>query len=315
MEEIKIGHAEDKEGFTGCTVIICPKGAVAGVDVRGSAPGTRETDLLNPVMMVEKVHAILLAGGSAFGLAAADGVMKYLEEKGIGFDVGVTRVPIVPGAVIFDLGLGDYRARPDCEMGYQACLNAVENNSAEGCVGAGIGASVGKIKGMEWATKSGLGMAHLKVGEVEVSALVVVNALGDVIDPETGKIIAGVRNESGFESTEEIFRVNYKKVYKFTNTTIGVVFTNAKLNKAQAKKLAQVSHQGLVRTIRPIHTQFDGDTLFALSYGDLKVDFTLLGIMAADAVSQAVVRAVKTAVSMGGLPAMKDLMGVLKDDN
>ncbi len=311
MKEILVGHADDKVGLTGCTVVICPdEGAVAGVDVRGAAPGTRETDLLNPVMMVEKVHAILLSGGSAYGLAAADGVMSYLEEKGIGFDVGPTYVPIVPSAVIFDLTIGDHKVRPDREMGYLACMNAEEWNSEslhEGCIGAGMGATVGKIKGIEWATKSGLGIAHLNLGELCVSALVVVNALGDVYDPKTGKVIAGVRDESGFGDTTEILRANHEKVMQFTNTTIGVVMTNAALDKAGATKLAQVSHQGLVRTIRPIHTQFDGDTLFALSYGQVKADPILLGMLAADAVSQAVIRAVETSVGKGGVPAMCDI--------
>lgn len=309
MKEIRIGHVQDENALTGCTVIIFPDGAVAGVDVCGGAPGTRETDLLNPVMMVDQVHAILLSGGSAFGLAAADGVMAYLEEQQIGFDVGVTRVPIVPAAVIFDLAVGDHRVRPDREMGYQACVNAFSGNRAEGCVGAGIGATVGKIRGSEWATKSGLGLAQIKLDKLVVNALVVVNALGDVFDPETGEILAGVRTLAGFGRTEEIFKSTYRKVRQFTNTTIGAVWTNAALTKAGANKLAQVSHQGLVRTIRPIHTNFDGDTLFALSYGQLTVDPTLLGMLAADAVAEAVVRAVKTAESRDGIPAMCDLQG------
>lgn len=307
MKNVLIGHAHDEVAMTGCTVVICPEGAVAGVDVQGAAPGTRETDLLNPMMMVGGVHAILLAGGSAFGLAAADGVMAYLEEKGIGFDAGMTRVPIVPSAVIFDLGIGDYRVRPDREMGYQACLNAIPNNMAEGCVGAGMGATIGKMRGIEWATKSGLGIAQIKLDRLEVMAIVVVNALGDVYDPETGKLLAGVRTLTGFSKTEDVLKTNYRKIRQFTNTTIGAVITNAHLTKAEASKLAQLSHHGLVRTIRPIHTQFDGDTLFALSVGNLTVDPILLGMLAADAVEQAVVRAVKSAHSMGGLPALCDL--------
>lgn len=307
MRGIRIGHAHDDVGLTGCTVVICPDGAVAGVDVRGAAPGTRETDLLNPTAMVDRVHAIMLAGGSAFGLAAADGVMTYLEEQRIGFDVGVTNVPIVPSAVIFDLAIGDPRVRPDREMGYQACLNAVQNNTAEGCVGAGMGATLGKIRGIEWATKSGLGIAQLKLEKLEVCALVVVNALGDIYDPDTGKQIAGVRTLSGFGRTEDVLKSNYQKIRQFTNTTIGVVMTNAGLSKAGAMKLAQMSHQGLVRTIRPVHTQFDGDTMFALSAGNLTVDPILLSMMAADVVAQAVIRAVKAAHSMGDLPAWRDL--------
>ena len=307
MEGIQIGHAHDREGMTGCTVVICPKGAVAGCDVRGSAPGTRETALLDPLMKVDKVHALLLTGGSAFGLAAADGVMDFLEEKGIGFDVGVTRVPIVPGAVLFDLTLGDYNSRPDREMGYQACLDAREDNWAQGCVGAGMGASVGKIRGKEWSMKSGLGIGKVKEGELEVMALVAVNALGDVIDPTSGQLIAGVRDEEGFASTEEIMRASYTDNLEFTNTTIGVVATNARLNKAEATKLAQFSHQGLVRTIKPVHTQLDGDTIFAISQGDLEVDLNLLGLLAADAVSQAIIQAVKNAEGMDGIPGIGDL--------
>lgn len=307
MKNVLIGHAHDEVALTGCTVVICPEGAVAGVDVRGAAPGTRETDLLNPVMMVGKAHAILLAGGSAFGLAAADGVMEFLEERGIGFDVGLTRVPIVPAAVIFDLSIGDHRVRPDREMGYQACLNAIPNNMAEGCVGAGMGATIGKIRGVEWATKSGLGIAQIKLDRLEVTALIVVNALGDVYDPGTGDQLAGVRTLTGFCKTEDVLKTNYRKIRQFTNTTIGVVMTNAHLSKAEASKLAQMGHHGLVRTIRPIHTQFDGDTLFALSVGNLTVDPILLGMLAADAVEQAVLRAVKAARSMGGLPALCDL--------
>ena len=303
---IRIGHAHDEKALTGCTVIICEEGAVCGVDVRGAAPGTRETDLLNPLKMVDKAHAILLTGGSAFGLAAADGVMNYLEEQGVGFDVGVTTVPIVPAAVIFDLTIGDHRMRPNREMGYQACLNATPNNWVEGCIGAGIGATIGKIRDMEWAVKSGLGVAHLQVGELVVSALIVVNAFGDIYNPSTGKIVAGVRTAKGFGSTAEILKEGLA-VRQFTNTTIGVVLTNAALTKTTATKLAEMSHQGLVRTIKPVHTQFDGDTLFALSYGDVSVDPILLQMLAADAVSAAVLRAVEAADARGGIPALRDL--------
>lgn len=307
MKGIRIGHVHDETALTGCTVVICEAGAVTGVDVRGAAPGTRETDLLNPLKMVEKAHAVLLTGGSAFGLAAADGVMAYLEEHGVGFDVGVTRVPIVPGAVIFDLAIGDYRIRPDAEMGYQACTNAFEGNVAEGCVGAGMGATIGKILSMDWAVKTGLGIAHLTLGELEVSALVVLNAFGDVYDPATGQLVAGVRTASGFGSTVELLRESYATVRPFTNTTIGVVMTNAALTKASATKLAEMSHQGLVRTVKPVHTQFDGDTLFAMSCGDLRVDPVLLQTLAADAVSEAVLRAVKMAEGRGGIPALRDV--------
>ena len=267
---IEVGHEQNLNAATGCTVLICRNGATAGVDVRGGAPGTRETDLLNPVNMVQKVHAVMLAGGSAFGLDAAAGIMQYLEEQHVGFDVGVTCVPIVCGAVLFDLTIGDFRIRPDKEMGYQACLNA-GRHCPQGNVGAGTGATVGKILGMNRAMKSGLGAYALQVGDLKVGALVAVNCLGDVIDPESGKKLAAPVGDDGqtLGDTEAIMIQSYadKKNLFSGNTTIGVVATNAAFDKSQATKLASMAHNGYARTMRPAHTMVDGDTIFALSTG------------------------------------------------
>jgi L-aminopeptidase/D-esterase-like protein len=310
---IKVGHYTDKEAATGCTVILCEAGAVAGVDVRGSAPGTRETDLLRPMNLVEKVHAVLLSGGSAFGLDAAGGVMRYLEEKGIGHDTLVAKVPIVPTAIIFDLNTGSSKIRPGIEEGYKACLAATDSKVAEGCVGAGTGATVGKISGIEKATKSGLGTSSCKMGDgIIVAALVVVNAVGDVIDHKSGKILAGPRNQenNGFLSTTELLTSGTHSDIKSpipTNTTLGVVATNANLNKEQVNKLAQMAQDGIARAINPSHTMYDGDTIFALSLGDRTADLTTLGTAAAEVVSHAIVRAVQHAEALAGIPAIKDV--------
>lgn len=308
---IKVGHYTDKEGVTGCTVILCEQGAVAGVDVSGSAPGTRETDLLHPGNLVEKVHAIVLSGGSAFGLDAASGVMKYLEERGIGHETGAGKVPVVPAAIIFDLAIGDPRSRPGAEEGYQACLAATDTKVAEGCVGVGMGAVVGKILGMERATKSGLGTASEEIaGDVVVAALVVVNALGDVIEPNAGKIIAGPRrlDGNGFLSTSELLKSGqFKGTLLSTNTTIGVVATNAQLNKEQANKLARMAQAGIARTIEPCCTMYDGDALFALSSGERKADINVLGSVAAEVVAKAILRAILQAETVTGIPAVKDI--------
>ncbi len=315
---IEVGQAQNDAALTGCTVILCRKGAAAGVDVRGSAPGTRETDLLDPINLVQKVHAILLAGGSAFGLDAAAGVMRYLEEQKIGFNTGVAKVPIVPAAILFDLNLGDKNIRPDAEMGYQACLNASTNKVAEGNVGAGAGASVGKLFGNALAMKSGIGSASIHIGNgIIVGALVAVNAWGDVI--EDGKIIAGLRSgkigpirvggREYFADTLKMMRTfTGRGVMRFaakTNTAIGAVATNAKLTKVEATKVAQMAHDGLARAIRPAHTMLDGDTIFALSTGNKKSDVTTIGAFAAEAISQAILRAVKMSASAGGLPGLK----------
>ena len=308
---IKVGHSQDLKAGTGCTVIICEKGAVGGIDVRGGAPGTRETDLLNPINLVDKIHAIYLGGGSAFGLDGASGVMKYLEEKDIGFDVGVTKVPIVPGAVLFDLAVGDYRVRPDAQRGYEACLNASEAEVRQGNVGAGTGATVGKLFGGFRCMKSGLGTASFKSQELIVGALVAVNCLGDVIDPETGKIIAGVLTEDrkGFAHTMSFLRNFPQKTQdNFSkNTTIGVIATNAKLTKAGATKVAMMAQDGYARTISPAHTMFDGDTIFCMASGEVEAGANVVGALAAEVMARAIVKAVKNAESLYGLLCYKDL--------
>ncbi|HOO01007.1 MAG TPA: P1 family peptidase [Syntrophales bacterium] len=313
IEDIKVGHAQDLEAGTGCTVVICEKGATAGIDVRGGAPGTRESDLLNPVNLVEKIHAIVLAGGSAFGLDAASGVMQYLEERGVGFDVQVTRVPIVCGAVLFDLAVGDHRIRPDKEMGYQACLNATNKACPEGNVGAGTGATVGKILGLARAMKGGLGCHAIQVGALKIGALVAVNCLGDVIDPERGERLAGLLNSNltGLADTEEVMIQSYaeKKNLFAGNTTIGIVATNAVLTKSQAAKLASMAHDGYGRTMRPAHSMFDGDTIFTLATGHVEADLSVLGLLSARVMERAVVSAVKNARSLFGLKCWADLAG------
>ena len=316
---IEVGHAQDDQAFTGCTVILCRKGAVAGVDVRGGGPGTRETDLLDPVNLVQKVHAITLAGGSAFGLDAASGVMKYLEEKKIGFNTGAAKVPIVPAAILYDLNLGRADVRPDAAMGYLAASRASSSAPAEGNVGVGTGASVGKIFGASLAMKAGVGTASLPVGGgVIVGALVAVNAFGDVIDPHTGEIIAGLRSgkvgplrvgkTNPFADTLAMMKTTIGRgIFGFAsrgNTVIGVVATNASLTKAQATKVAQMAHDGLARTIRPAHTMLDGDTIFALSTGTKKADVSTIGAFAAEAMAEAILRAAQTAKSAGGLPGL-----------
>ncbi|MCX5820235.1 MAG: P1 family peptidase [Deltaproteobacteria bacterium] len=316
IEGIRVGHAEDLEAATGCTVVICEEGATAGVDVRGGAPGTRETDLLNPVNLVQKVHAILLAGGSAFGLDAAAGVMQYLEERKIGFDVRVTRVPIVCGAVLFDLTVGDHRIRPDREMGYRACLNAGTTPLRQGSVGAGTGASVGKILGMERAMKSGLGSYALQVEGLQVGALVAVNCLGDVVDPLTGEKLAGPLSDDGrtMADTEEIMIRSFaeKRDLFSGNTTIGVVATNAALTKAQAAKLASMAQNGYARTMRPAHSMVDGDVIFALSTGCIEADLSVVGLLAARVMERAVIAAVKSADSLCGLKCYADIRSLGK---
>lgn len=265
---IKVGHSQVLKGGTGCTVILCEKGAVGGADVRGGAPGTRETDLLNPVNLVDKVHAIYLGGGSAFGLDGASGVMRYLEERGIGFDVGITKVPIVPGAVLFDLNVGDYQIRPTADMGYHACLNASEMENRQGNIGAGTGATVGKILGGLHCMKSGIGTASLKCQKLLIGAIVAVNCFGDVVDPYNGEIIAGALTEDkkGFVNTISIIKnassLENSGNHFSTNTTIGIIATNAKINKAEATKIAMMAQNGYARAIIPAHTMFDGDTFF-----------------------------------------------------
>jgi L-aminopeptidase/D-esterase-like protein len=307
---IKVGHYTDKKAATGCTVILCEQGAVAGVDVSGSSPGTRETDLLRPGNLVEKAQAVVLSGGSAFGLDAVTGVMKYLEERGFGYETSAGKVPIVPAAIIFDLNIGDSRIRPGANEGYQACLAAINGKVAEGCVGAGTGATVGKILGVERAVKSGLGTASQKIaGDVVVAALVVVNAVGDVIEPGTGKILAGPRKPDGrgFLSTSRLWKGEFKEVVPPFNTVIGVVATDAKLSKTEANRLARVAQVGIARTIDPCHTMYDGDALFTLSLGEKEADLSALGAVAAEVVAEAIVRAIQKAETLAGVPAAKDI--------
>jgi L-aminopeptidase/D-esterase-like protein len=311
VEGITVGNEQDLEAATGCTVILCEKGATGGVDVRGGAPGTRETDLLNPVNLVEQVHAVLLTGGSAFGLDAAAGIMQFLEERHIGFNVGVTTVPIVCGAVLFDLAVGDYRIRPDKEMGYRACLHAGSATIPEGNVGAGAGATVGKILGMGRAMKSGLGAYALQVGSLKVGALVVVNCLGDVLDPETGERLAGPVNDSGTGvlSTEEIMTGIHEARSQPAagNTTLGCIVTNARFTKAQANKIASMAQDGIARTMRPSHSMFDGDTIFTMATGELDGDIHVAGLLAARVVERAIVRAVRNTTELAGLICHADL--------
>lgn len=287
---IKVGHATNPTARTGCTVILCEGGATAGVDVRGSAPGTRETEAIRPGRLVQKVHAVLLTGGSAFGLDAASGVVQYLEERNVGFPAGTERVPIVPAAVIFDLGVGDARVRPDRRMGYNACINASDAPVPMGPVGAGTGATVGKAPRVE-ASPGGVGSACWQLTDgLLVGAIVVVNALGNVVHPKTGEIVAGARENGAFvDITERLLRA---ELFAGTNTTIGVIATNAALSPAEATKVAEMGHDGLARAIRPAHTMFDGDTLFALSTGSHTSDVNTVGILAAEVVGEAIVKAV-----------------------
>lgn len=315
INRFRIGHSQDIEAATGCTVVLCPEGATAGVDVRGGAPGTRETDLLNPINLVDQIHGIMLAGGSAYGLDAAGGVMQYLEERGYGFDVQVAKVPIVSSAVLFDLPVGNPYRRPDAAMGYQACVNAKTSNLKVGSVGVGTGATIGKLKGYEQAMKGGIGFSTLEAGKLKVHALVAVNALGDVVDPVTGKIVAGLRTVDGkaLAGTEEtmIADGSDKKVSFSGNTSLGVVMTNAKMDKVQATKVASMAQDGLARVIRPCHTMMDGDTIFALSSGEVAADVSLIGVMAAKTIEEAVLNAITNAEGLAGIPDIKDLAHLL----
>ena len=318
---ILAGHAQDDQALTGCTVILCEKGAVGGVDQRGGAPGTREVDALHPMHLVTRVHGVVLAGGSAFGLEAATGAMRYLDEKGIGFDTHIYKVPIVPSAILFDLGIGDPKVRPDASMGYQACLNASPEPPAEGNVGAGTGATVGKILGVSQCMKSGIGTASLEIGAgVIVGAIAAVNAFGDVIDPTSGQIIAGARSKDVgplhigapgyFADTLHVMQTLIGRTAlgygSRENTVIGVVATNARLDKEQVNKVAQMAHDGLARTIRPAHTMLDGDTIFAIATGDHNADVTIVGAFAAEVFAQAILRAVRAAKPVAGLPAVSE---------
>ncbi len=312
---IKVGHASDLQSLTGCTVVLCPRGAVAGVDVRGSAPGTRETDLLRPGHLVEKIHGVVLTGGSAFGLESASGAVRFLHEMGVGYDTGVIKVPIVPAAVIFDFFLGSKDRWPDAVMGYEACTHAREGRVPEGNVGAGTGATVGKALGPKNATKSGVGTASLTLaGGGIVGALAVVNAFGHVRDPQKGRILAGPRKNGVFCDSQEIMFQGIPPGFHGetptpgTNTTIAVVATSYGLTKDEANKVAGMAHDGLARTIYPIHTMYDGDAIFCLSTGKKKGDVSTIGAAAAAVIERAVIRAVEKASGLGGLPGPADVI-------
>jgi L-aminopeptidase/D-esterase-like protein len=313
---VLVGHAQDLEACTGCTVVLTTDGATGGVDVRGGAPGTRETDLLNPTAMVSVVHAIALCGGSAFGLAAATGVVEWLRERAIGFDTGIAKVPIVPAAVIFDLGIGRADRWADAAMGYAACA-AAGATVAEGCVGAGTGATVGKLLGLQAAVKSGVGAwsETLADGTV-IGALVVCNAWGDVYRHTDGRIIAGTRDPQSGQLIDSMmllrqpdYQAAASAIAAAQNTTLAVIATNAQLSKAEANKLAQMAQDGLARAIHPVHTPFDGDTVFVLATGQRAgPPLAILGAIAADVLAQAIERSVLEATSAGGLPAARDLV-------
>jgi len=305
---IRVGHVSDYAAITGCTAILCEQGAVGGVDIRGSASGTQEISTLDPGHVDQQVHGILLAGGSAFGLEAAAGVRRYLEHRGVGVTAGLAKVPIVPAAVIFDLSISKSGVRPNVAMGEAAAAAATTDAVAEGSVGAGTGATIGKIFGMKQAMKAGVGSFTVTLpGGVSVSSLAVVNALGDVRDPATGKIVAGARKAADtreFANTIEVMKRGSAIHFIRSNTTLGVVATNAKLTKVEATKLAQFASLGMARTIYPVNTMADGDTVFALSIGDLQADINILGVAAAEALAAAILRAVKLAKTLGGVPGL-----------
>jgi L-aminopeptidase/D-esterase-like protein len=316
---IKVGHASDFKAMTGCTVILCEEGAIGGLDIRGTATGTRQIDALTHLHLVEKIHAILLADGSAFGLDAAGGVMAYLEERGKGFDVIKTKVPIVPTAIIFDFGIGDFRVRPDQKMGYEACLNA-SKKVEEGSIGVGTGATIGKLFGIERAMKGGVGTTSVKGPKgFIVGALVVVNAFGDVLDPDSNQILAGARKSKGslqFANSSKWIKkgVTRNKFAGITpsdsaafNTTLGVIATNANLTKKEVHQVAQIAHSGLVKVISPLHTTFDGDLIFALSIGRKKADVNTVGLLGEAALMESVKRAIIKADGFGVIPTYRDL--------
>ena len=312
IEGVSIGQTENAAAGTGCTVFIAPQGMRAGVDVRGGGPASRETQLLNPLMAAQEIHGIVIAGGSAFGLGTANGVMEYLEQQGIGFDVGVTKVPLVVQSDIFDLTVGDPFVRPDAAIGYEAARLALQSpNYRDGNFGAGCGATVGKIAGMDYCMKSGIGSYAVQIGELKIGAVAAVNALGDVLDWKTGRQIAGLltENKTGLRSTSDYMKAGIEVVEnRFTsNTTIAVVITNAAFEKAQLCKIAGMAHDGFARSISPVHTSADGDSIYAVSAGNVPADRDLTGILAAETVSGAIVRAIRSAKGAYGYPAAEDL--------
>lgn len=314
IEGISVGHAVLPGALSGCTVILPDGGARAGVDIRGGAPGTYGTDVLNPLNLVKRIHGLFLTGGSAFGLSVSDGVRDHLEERSVGFDSGHGCIPLVAGAVIFDLGFPRTGRFPDGPLGYEACLNASGDPVREGNEGAGLGCSVGKIHGMSRAMKAGLGSACVVAPSgLRVGAIMVVNAYGDIVDPGSGKIIAGCRASADslelIDSDRELIRMGQLQGFPGGNTIIGVVATNARLNKTQLTKVAQMAHAGLTRTVYPAHTQYDGDTIFALSCGELQgANLSTIGTMAARATAEAILRGVRKSAPAGGLPAYSDLL-------
>ena len=307
IKGFQIGHAQNEAAATGCTAILCKQGACAGVSVRGGGPASRETELLRPVSTAEEIHCVMLSGGSAFGLAAGDGAMAYLEEQGVGFDVGIGRVPLVCGASLFDLEIGAYDIRPDKTMGYAACQDAERNDPAEGNVGVGTGATVGKLYNMDGFMKSGLGIYAAQVGPVQVGVVIAVNALGDIVDYDTKEILAGLLNQekTGFADTVKTFYEEIEDTRSLWNgnTTIGCVITNARLTKAQCNKLASIGHNGYAQTIRPVHTTADGDTLFVMASGEVEVNVDALGALVTECVGRAINRAALMARPAYGLPA------------
>ncbi|WP_297632460.1 P1 family peptidase [uncultured Clostridium sp.] len=314
IDGIKLGHAENKEGSTGCSVVICEEGATGGVDVRGGAPGTRETDLLNPSELVDKVHAVVLAGGSAFGLEVSNGVMEYLEQKDIGFDVQVAKVPIVCSAVLFDLAFGNPKIRPDKKLGLEACLNSeIYKDNLNGNIGAGYGATVGKLLGPEFCMKGGLGTYAIQLPNgLQVGAIVAVNCLGDVVNPNDNmKILAGAYNKETkeFLNSESILlnsTTNPKDPFK-GNTTIGIIVTNANFNKAQAKKISSMAHNGFARTMKPAHTMFDGDTIFTMATNKIDADVSTVGMLASNVMEKAILNAVNFASGLNNVPSLHDI--------
>ena len=311
VKGLEVGHSQSIEGISGCTVVICRDGATGGIDVRGGAPGTRETDLFRAENMIDKVHAIVLSGGSAFGLDASSGVMKYLEEESIGFDVGVATVPIVASAVIFDLAIGDPKIRPDLKMGYDAAASASQVEIRQGNVGCGMGATVGKIMGPNNGMKSGLGSASISLGDLTVSAIVSVNSFGDIYNHKTGKQIAGVydyENEKLLNTIEIMTNSKLELGFSVENTTIGIIGTNAILTKAEANKVSQMAHNGFARSINPVHSMMDGDTIFTMATNVVKSDVNIIGTLAAEVMSRAITNAIIFAKSIDGLYSYSDIV-------
>lgn len=309
---VLVGHATEPEVLTGCTAVLFEEPhAVVGVDVRGSSPGTRETDRLGPTGTVRRSHALLLTGGSAFGLAATEGVVRFLEESGAGLDVGVTRIPLVSAAVLFDLVVGSHAVRPDDEMGYEAAASAKSGDFAQGSVGAGTGATVGKVLGMERAMKGGLGSSSIELdGGLVVAALAAVNAFGGVRDPDSGKLLAGPRMDDGtLGDTVELLPEAASRMRWGEDTTLGIVATNATLSQTQAAKVAQMAHDGLARTIEPVHTTVDGDVVFAASVGGVDATTDIVGAWGARVMQEAILRAVRVAQSVPGIPSASELQG------